>query len=150
MRAPAKADAKAISGLFPSTSGGVSRKRFTVPFLGGASQKKKKTPIRFKPSKITAILVGNPQRGIPKGRDRRKLRKDGDEKVVELKRNMSAKEVKNCLLRAFLLDDYLVLKSTQDGKLSIATDQQPSGDRVIENITKCTSVRKGLYHFDLV
>ncbi len=135
LKIPNKANAKVLSNLFPS--GGRSRKRFDpTESMTSAHQKKKKAAIRFKPSKITVILVSNPDKGVPKGKDRRKLKTDGDEQIVELKRNMSSKEMKNCILRAFVIENYVLLKSTQDGKLNIAKNQKPTGDDVIENITK--------------
>ena len=141
LKTPSKASAKVLSNLFPTSSGGGSRKRSstfdpTAECVASARQKKKKAAIRFKASKITVILVSSPDKGVPKGKDRHKLKRDGDEQVIEVKRNMSAKEVKNCILRAFLIENYNVLKSTQDGKLSIAENQMPAGDDAIENITK--------------
>ena len=84
--------------------------------MATAHQKKKKAAIRYKPNKVTVILVL--EKGVPKGKYRRHLKSDGNELTIEVKRNMSAKEVKNCILREFCIGDYQVLCSTQDGKLT--------------------------------
>ena len=141
MKTPNKANARLLSNLFPSSSLCSSRKRSntfdpTEECVATAHQKKKKAAIRYKPNKIAVILVVNLEKGVPKGKYRRHLKSDGNELTIEVKRNMSAKQVKNCILREFSIGDYQVLCSTQDGKLTVAANQQPSGDYVIENICK--------------
>lgn len=98
-------------------------------------QKKKKSAIRFKPSKITVLAV-DASAGVPKGKYRKQLKKNGCEKVVELKRNNSSQEVKNTIIRAFGFASYSILNCTPDGKFVIAKNSLPSGDEVIECITK--------------
>ena len=91
MKTPNKANARLISNLFPSSSLCSSRKRSntfdpTEECVATAHQKKKKAAIRYKPNKITVILVL--EKGVPKGKYRRHLKSDGNELTIEVKRNM--------------------------------------------------------------
>ena len=86
--------------------------------------------------------MGDIKKGVPRGKCRRELKKNGFEACVELKRNMSAQEVKNVILRAFdteaKVTDYQVLSSSQDAKLCVAEHQHPNGEDIIEK----TSLKK--------
>ena len=139
IKQPSKADAQVLRNLFPAS--GPSRKRSytfdpTSQCVAADQQRKKKKAIRNRVSKVTILQVNNVARGIPKGKYRRELKKDGQEVVVKLKRNMSAREVKNSLIRGTKLSNYQILAPSQVGKLVYAENQDPTGDEVIENITK--------------
>ena len=73
---------------------------------------------------------------MPKGKIRKQLKSNGRENVIEVRRNYSAQEVRNLIIRAFGFADYKILTCTQDGKFVVAKNHLPSGDDVIEGITK--------------
>lgn len=56
--------------------------------VAAAQQKKKKKSIRFRSHKVTVLAVDSSKRA-PKGKYRKELKKNGMEKVVEIKRNFS-------------------------------------------------------------
>ena len=76
-----------------------------------------------------------PRRGVPKGKQRRKLRDEGFEEILEIKCNMSPINVQSAIAEAFGTIDYKLL-SVQDGRLDLSSSQRPSGDEVVEIITK--------------
>lgn len=138
MKQPSKVNARLLSNLFPSTAG--TRKRSnsfdpTEECVAASQQKKKKKAIRLRTCKVKVMLV-DASKGVPKGKTRRELREKELEKTMDLKRNMSFQEVKNVILRAFGICGFIVLSSTAESKLNVATNQQPTGDEVIECVTK--------------
>ena len=76
-----------------------------------------------------------PRRGVPKGKQRRKLKDEGFEEILEIKCNMSPINVQSAIAEAFGTIDYKLL-SVQDGRLDLSSSQRPSGDEVVEIITK--------------
>ena len=73
--------------------------------------------------------------GVPKGKQRRKLGDDSLEEIIEVKRNMSPSNVQSAIATAFGTIDYKLL-SVQDGQFVLSHNQKPSGDEVVEIITK--------------
>ena len=138
MKQPSKTDVQKLRELFPSTTG--LRKRSsafdpTEECVAKFQQQKKKKAIRFRTCKVKVMLV-NAGEGVPKGKVRRELQEKKLEQTVDLKRNMSFQEVKNCIIRAFSISNFTVLNATKEGVFNIAANQQPTGDEVIESITK--------------
>lgn len=82
------------------------------------------------------VLAVDSTKGVPKGKYRKELKKNGREKVIEIKRNYSAQEIRNAIIRAFSFTDYKILSCTLDGKFTYATCHVPTGDELIEGITK--------------
>ena len=76
-----------------------------------------------------------PSQGVPKGKRRRNLKDEGFEEVIEVKRNMSPSDVQAKIASAFGTIEYQLL-SVQDGKFVLSHNQKPSGDEIVEIITK--------------
>ena len=76
-----------------------------------------------------------PSQGVPKGTRQRNLRDEGFEEVIEVKRNMSPSDVQSKIAAAFGNINYQLL-SVQDGKFIPSHNQKPSGDEVVEIITR--------------
>ena len=99
-----------------------------------AAKKKKKRAIRCRTTKVTVLMV-EPNQGVPKGKRRRKLKDEGFEEIIEVKRNMSLSDVQSKIATAFGTINYQLL-SVQDGQFVLSHNQKPSGDEVVEIITK--------------
>lgn len=139
LKKPSKADAQVLKNLFPSSSSTVKRAGATFDpsdeCVASVQQEKKKKAIRFKSSKITVLAV-DAAKGIPKGKYRKELKKNGSEKTIEIKRYFSPQNIRSTIIKAFGFSDYKILNCTSDGKLIYAADHLPSGDDVIEGMTK--------------
>lgn len=136
LKKPSTADAQALKSLFPSSA---ALKRPSTSFDPSdatiTQQKKKRRAIRFKSSKVTVLAVDS-TKGVPKGKYRKELNKNGRVQIIEIKRNYSALEIRNEIIRAFNFTDYKLLSCTLDGKFTYATSHLPTGDELIEGITK--------------
>ena len=81
------------------------------------------------------VLMVEPNQGVPKGKRRRKLKDEGFEEIIKVKRIMSPSDVQSKIATAFGTIDYQLL-SVQDGQFVLSRNQKPSGDEVVEIITK--------------
>ena len=128
-----------LSSLFPSSS---TQKRKapsdtfdpTLECIANSAHKKKKKAVRNRSTKITVLIVDR-DRAVPKGASRRKLRDDGYEEVIEVKRNMSSKDIQKVIVKAFGNINYTIL-AVQDGKFIVGDKQRPTGDELVETLTK--------------
>ena len=139
---PSKAEASALSKLFPSTPplpkvpSGFDPSRDLVC----AAQKKKKKAVRVKPSSLNlALHVGTT--AIPRGKHRKKLLESNRIQKVEFTRYMSAQIVKNKIVAAFSSQEnfcgaYTLLSQSQDGRLTLAENQYPTGQQFVNNALK--------------
>ena len=97
-------DAKILSRLFPS-SVSCPPKRPLKAFNPASecvalSQHKKKKAFKSKPSNVQVIMVYD-KSTIPRGKPRKMLESQGKVQKIELRREMSSREVNNCVLRSF-------------------------------------------------
>ena len=102
--------------------------------VAAVQQEKEKKSIPLKTIKVTVLAVDS-AKNVPEGKDLKELKKNGMEQVIKIRRNFSAQQVKDEIIRAFGCSDYKILKCTLDGKFLIENDYLPSGDEV-EEITK--------------
>ena len=140
LKKPSAANARALSSLFPSSSASAQKRPNpnvfdpTAECIAIASQKKKKKAIRSRSTKVTILFV-DPSKGIPKKNYCRQLRENGYEEIIEVKRNMSSVEIKSAICRAFGAIEYKIL-CAKDGKFVVGTNQNPTGDELVEIMTK--------------
>ena len=151
LKTPTLAEAKVLSSYFPSTSG---KQKSIRPFDPSAQsvvfsrQKKKKAAItRQRDSIITVILMDKYFPCIPRGKRRQKLASMGKFQTIQFNRLMSHREVKNKIVRAFEVDDFVVLDSDAAGHNLVKCENQDiDGEKVVK--------RKGCLYlckeFDLV
>jgi hypothetical protein len=143
---PSKSEARTLSKLFPTTP---SLTKVSASFDPGsacvfAAQKKKKKSARIKPSNINLVLLhsgGLPVTSIPRGKHRKSLLDSGCIKKIEFTREMTAQVVKNKIIAAFsgqsdFHSSYNLLSQSQDGRLSVADNQYPSGENFVEKALK--------------
>ena len=128
-----------LKQLFPSSSSAQKRSSSgvfdpTAQCVALAAKSKKKRASRCRTTKVTVLMV-EPSQGVPKGKRRRNLKDEGFEEVIEVKRNMSPSDVQAKIASAFGTIDYQLL-SVQDGKFVLSHNQKPSGDEIVEIITK--------------
>ena len=134
---PSKAEASALSKLFPSTpslpkvSSGFDPSSDVV----FAAQKKRKKAARVKPSMVNLALLQAGTTTIPRGKHRKQLLESGRVKKVEFTREFSSQVVKNTILRAFsgLCSSYSILTQSQDGRLTLSDNQYPTGEQFVAN-----------------
>jgi len=136
LKKPTKANAEVLSSLFPTTSAQKRSSKSTFDptdeCVAALSQKKK--AIQCKSTKVTVLLV-DPAKGIPKSKYRRELKENGCEEVIEIKRNMTFDQVNSEILKSFGTTDYKILHP-KDGKLILGSNQTPTGDELVEIMTK--------------
>lgn len=97
-------------------------------------QKKKKAATkRQRPSNITVIMMKEYSSTIPKGKLRQRLSTRGRILSLRFSRNMSNLEVKNQIIRAFKVPEYVVLECDSTGhNLIRAADQTLDGEKVVD------------------
>ena len=124
--------------------------------------------MRIKPSNISVVLLrggGSPVTTIPRGKHRKNLLEYGRIKKIEFTREMSAQVVKNKIIAAFsgqsdFHSSYSLLSQSQDGRLSVADNQYPSGEQFVEKalkhrgnvylIAKKETTEKEVYHLLII
>ena len=140
---PTKSEAAALGKLFPSSP---SLPKLPSSFDPGsecvfASQKRKKKSSRVKPSKLTLTLLPLGSSAIPRGKHRKILENGGRLKKVEFYREMSSQVVQNKIITAFVEQEdfhstYSLLLQSQDGRLTLADNQFPTGEQFVEEALK--------------
>lgn len=133
VKAPTQAEAKALASFFPSSS------RAQKPFDPAAHsvvrdrQMKKKAAIkRQRDSTMTVVMMDHYSPSIPKGKNRQKLASKGKIQSIKFNRGMSYQEVKNKIIRAFSVNDFVVLDCDTSGHSLIkCEDQHIDGEKVI-------------------
>ncbi len=123
--------------LFPSSSSQKVPDTFD-PTKGCvfADRKGKRKAARVRPCHVNLILLCDMESRTPRGKQKQSLIANGRVKKIDFCRNMSSHVVKNTILRAFAgIEDfgssYVLLHQGQDGRLSNADVQQPSGDTFV-------------------
>ena len=99
MKKPSEAEAAALSKCFPSGE----RKPFDP---SQSLQKKKKgpcAPAKSKTCTLDVVMLKNFQQDVPKGLERKNLKKKGRIQSVKLTRAMGEEEVERVIRRAFKL-----------------------------------------------
>lgn len=144
LKEPSKADAKALSKLFPSSRKSEKRSSSLVfdptsECVVAPQQRKKKRSLSLsrsnKPFKISCFLIRSLARGVPRGNYRADLRRCGNEAQVQMMRNMTKERVKVTILQAFNhISNYSFLMCSQDGKLHIAENQCPNGENILQAV----------------
>ena len=135
---PSSSDAKVLSRLFPSS---VSRppKRPLKAFDPASEcvalvQQKKKKAFKSKPSNVEVIMVCD-KSTIPRGKARKMLDDQGKVQKIEFRREMSNREVTNCVLRNFdhvhNLIGFTLLETDRGGKLHPSQNEKPDGEYII-------------------
>ena len=138
-----KVEAASLSKLFPSSP---SLPKFESNFDPGgdcvfSAQKQKKKAARVKASKLTLTLLHGSAGTIPRGKHRKTLQTSERIQKVDFTREMSAQVVKNKIIAAFsgqkdFNSAYSLLTQSQDGRLSTADNQYPTGQQFVENALK--------------
>ncbi|KAF3980805.1 MAG: hypothetical protein HFP76_00190 [Methylococcales symbiont of Iophon sp. n. MRB-2018] len=143
---PSRLEATALSKLFPSSQ--ASLPKLAANFDPGsdcvfAEQKKRKKSARVKPSKLNLAFLRARRvpTTIPRGKHRKDLVTNGRIRKVDFTREMSAQVVKNTIITAFSeLQDfnssYNILSQSQDGRLTLADNQYPSGVQFVDKALK--------------
>ena len=139
VKKPTEAEAKALAKYFPSGSSYKAERKTSTGFDPLAEsvvkdrQLKKKGAIkRQRPSSITVVMMDQYCSSIPKGKVRRKLASKGKVQSIKFTRSMTHQEVKNCIIRAFKIDSFVVLDCDSTGHNLIKTaDQQIDGEKVV-------------------
>lgn len=137
---PSSTDAKILSRLFPSS---VSRppKRTLKAFDLAAEcvalmQQKKKKAFNSKPSNVQVIMVQD-KSIIPRGKVKRSLEDQRKVQKIEFRREMSIREVTNCVVRHLKhvndLFRFNLLEADQSGRLHPSENQEPDGEYIIVN-----------------
>ena len=126
--------------LFPSSS---APKR---PKLSGAfdptrtcvalHQKQKKKAVRSKPSKVTVIVVQDASKGVPRGKNRKKLQEAGHIAKLEFMRDMSTLQVKNTIISGFQhlsLASFIYLTCDSENSHMLRADikQEKDGELIV-------------------
>ena len=145
MKNPTPFETAAQGTIFPATSS--SKLHVPTAFNPNeecvfSSQKKRKKVARIKPSRLSLTLITGKESSIPRGKHRKSLETRGRIKKVEFTREVSAQAVKNKIVATFREQEdfqslaYRHLCQSQDGKLSTADNQFPSGKDFVENALK--------------
>ncbi len=102
--------------------------------------KKTKKAKRVKPTAVKLVAVKDPQKGVPKsGKRRKECVKENRIQTVDMNRSMSSQEVENVILRAFKhvsVKAYTILEANQQGHLTKAECQEPTGDVIVDRVVK--------------
>lgn len=97
-------------------------------------QQKKKRAFKSKPSNVQVIMVHD-KSNIPRGKVRRMLEGKGRVQKIEFRREMSSREVTNCVLQNFKhvngLIGFALLEADQSGRLYPSENKEPDGEYVI-------------------
>ena len=129
------------STSLPKQSGsleGASSFNPTNDCLSAFSRQKKKR-FRCKPSSVSVVVLAKFRQNIPRGRQRDQLRDAGRVRIVQFQRNMSPKQVSNCLKQAFKsikLDSWTYCSSSGYGMLHASESQQLSGEDIVSKYAK--------------
>lgn len=135
--------------LFPSTtfSGAVRRPASvfdpTKESAVAVNKKKKRKAVRIKPVHLTVMAITGHTHSIPRGKHKNKAVKDGREQKIQITRVMTSQEVKQAILSSYQhlgIDNYEVLESERNGRLSLAKEQFPDGVSLVEGICKRKAV----------
>ena len=136
VKQPSQAEAKALSSFFPSASSTRKIAAFdpAAESIVLSKQRKKKAAIKRKrPSKIAVVMLDEYRSAIPKGKYRQKLAAKGKIQSILFNRSMSAREVKNIIIRAFGVDKYIVHDVDSTGHCLIrCADQLVDGDAIVD------------------
>jgi hypothetical protein len=136
IKKPSQADAKALSAYFPSRNKLVKSPPFdpSAESVVTVKHSKKKRGIkRMRPTKVTVVMLDEFRSSIPKGKYRQKLASKGKIQSVLFERLMSPQEVKNTIIRAFGVNDFVVLDCDSTGHSLIrCADQLIDGERIVE------------------
>ena len=126
-----------LNKLYPACSSGSLPKgrRFdpTEQSLGEKSRTKKKAAVPHggKSRSITAVLLKHPLARVPRGGVRKQLAREGRLRKMQIRRTMSASEIKrmikNCFSTFESAKNVKFMKSEQDNSLKIMVDQDLDG-----------------------
>ena len=128
-----------LGGLFPSAPKRAAAEAFDPNDDLSAFAKAKKKKFRSKPSNITVVVLDKFKHNIPRGKRRDQLKTAGRVKVIQVQRNMSAKQVRNCIKQGFKtlpLTEWTYLNSSSYGLLSISEVQDLTGEDVVSKYAK--------------
>ena len=145
VRKPPEGVASKLRELFPSSRGVIPQKRPTSVFdplseCVAESQKRNKKSIshRVKPRKVKVVLLEKYATRVPRRAIRKKLTDAARIKKVELRRNMSAPQVKASIIHHFKhlpnFTSYTMLVANQMGHLTCAAHQKLDGNSIIDQI----------------
>ena len=96
-----------------------------------------------KPVYLTVMAITGHTYSIPRGKHERKALKEGREQKIQITRVMTSQEVKQAILSSYQhlgIDDYEVLESERNKRLSLAKEQSPDGVSLVEGIDKGKAV----------
>ncbi len=143
---PSGASARAVKTLFPLSSS-APRKRASSAFdpleeCVFSREQKKKKGARIKSVQVSVFVVNGDTKCVPRGAWRRKLIERKHLVRVELRRNMSQSQVRstisNDIAHLDISREFTLLECVGH-RLVVASNQQPTGDGIIEQVLK----RKG-------
>ena len=126
--------------LFPSSSS--KRIRLSDAFDPTQScvaldKQKKKKGTRYKPSKVSVIVVKDLSKGVPKRNYRKELAQSEQIVTLELHRYMSSIQIRNSILQAFKhlpLHSFQYLVYKDKTSLVLNADQSQDGNKIINSI----------------
>ena len=129
-----------MSSLFPSCS---YKSTFDPTMAESSGTKKKRKLLRLKPFSIKVMAVKASAWAIPKGMHKKKVLEEGREKIIQITKLMTSREIQSSILSAYQhleISEYEILESGRNGKLSPAKEQWPNGTSLMEGIYKRKAV----------
>jgi len=91
--------------LFPTSSVTIKRQPPDVfdltADIGPTKPKRKRKPVRLKPSTVTVFLLHDTMKSIPRGAHRTSLQESNRVVSIDIYRDMSYSEIKNSIISAF-------------------------------------------------
>ena len=133
---PPEGVASKLREMFPSSGGKVPQKRPSSVFdplseCVAESQKRKSANQRMKPRNITVVVLEKSASRVPQRTAKRKVHDAARIKKVELRRNMSAPQVKAAIIHTFQnlpnISRYTMLVANQSGYLALAPCTSATG-----------------------
>ena len=100
-------------------------------------KQKKKKGTRYKPSKVSVIVVEDLSKGVPKKNYRKELTQSEQIVTLEFHRYMSSIQIRNSILRAFKhlpLHSFQYLVCKDKTSLVLNADQGQDGNKIINSI----------------
>ena len=138
VKRPTQKHVEAMRKLFPSSSSSATTKQENLSdvFDPSSTKKRKRKPVRFKPSKVEVYLVHSTATTVPIRKHRNALRKSNRIAKLEMFHNMTTLQTKNAIIRAFShlkLGSFKYLSCTGNS-LTIGDLQAKDGGMQLSNL----------------
>lgn len=134
VKKPTEAESKVLAKYFPSSRGSSSKKFDPVAesIVLPRQMKKKAAIVRERTKSISVVMMDEYVPVIPKGKARERLATKGQILSLKFTRLMKPEEVKSKILKAFVVDEFIVLDCNGTGHgLVKCADQVLDGEKAV-------------------